>query len=409
MGINGQYAKEITFYFDNIKLEYMDLETGLFVAFTDTQDGDPAYGNYDDAISFEEDPTEEGFFVATVGGESEDKWVDEVMISTVRGNKKGFESGTLKVDGDIVNDAEVWLGYAQVGKTKTKLPVRGQWQISIDTKTTQINFIKLAGEEDVEPVDIAVNKSELAIEGVERKYLNNDEAAAEGVELPEDYATSEPDTWGKAWDNQVWIVAHRGFDGEEETIVEFDYYIISDEVEEAKVTTQSHGPNCNYIFYSAIGDITFTKEEQHFNKEFNFPQKDWQGTVQNGIQSIAFNMAEIRQACTYVIKNVKWYVKGDKNEQGLTKENLINAEGTDNFWVKIGAGTAPYNWTTGPAPKKADPNINGDETINGQDLQALINAIVAESTDTAKFDITGDGIINGQDLQALINIIVAQE
>ena len=409
LGINGQYAKEITFYFDNIKLEYMDLETGLFVAFTDTKDGDPAY-NYDESISFEEDPTEEGFFVATVGGESEDKWVDEVMISTVRGNKKGFESGTIKVSGDIENDEEVWLKYEQVGKSKIKLPVRGQWQISIDTKTTQINFLKLAGEEDVEPVDIAVNTSELAIEGVERKYLNNDEAAAEGVELPEDYATSDPDTWGKAWDNQFWIVANRGFDGEEETIVEFDYYIISDEVEEAKVSTQSHGPNCNYIFYSAIGDITFTKEPQHFNKEFNFPQKDWQGNVQQGIQSIAFNMAEVRQACTYVIKNVKWYVKGDKNEQGLTKENLINAEGTDNFWVKIGAGTAPYQWGKKPADVEGD--VNGDNEVGVGDLISVSNYMAdgEESGVTKeKADVNKDDEVGVGDLITISNIMAGKE
>lgn len=52
-------------------------------------------------------------------------------------------------------------------------------------------------------------------------------------------------------------------------------------------------------------------------------------------------------------------------------------------------------------------NLNTDDVVNGQDLQAEINAIVAESKDF-KFDINDDDSINGQDLQAIINIIVAQ-
>lgn len=378
LGINGQYAKEITFYFDNIKLEYMDLETGLFVAFTDTQDGDPAYGNYDDAISFEEDPTEEGFFVATVGGESEDKWVDEVMISTVRGNKKGFESGTLKVDGDIVNDEEVWLSYAQVGKTKTKLPVRGQWQISIDTKSTQINFIKLAGEEDKEILEVIPNPTEFVIAGTER---------------------TEQD-----WDNQFWIAANRDLAAGEKVLIEFDYWMESDEVEEAGTDIQAHkvgddGAPCTYLDWNTgLPGANFTATLQHYSQVWTVP------SASGGMRSICFNMAKVTPAVKYYISNVVWM------SSDLT-EYLVDPKDEGSFgWRKIGKG-GYYQYPAEPQPAStaADPNINGDEAINGQDLQALINAIVDESTDIAKFDINGDGEINGQDIQALINIIVKQE
>ena len=51
--------------------------------------------------------------------------------------------------------------------------------------------------------------------------------------------------------------------------------------------------------------------------------------------SIVFNMAEIKAACTYTIKNVKWYLKDeDLNKENQTLENLINAEGTANFLVQ---------------------------------------------------------------------------
>ena len=65
------------------------------------------------------------------------------------------------------------------------------------------------------------------------------------------------------------------------------------------------------------------------------------------MQSIAFNMAEIKEACDYELKNFQWYVKSD--EEGKTTENLIDAEGTKNFFVKEGAGTNPYEFGTDPS------------------------------------------------------------
>ena len=53
------------------------------------------------------------------------------------------------------------------------------------------------------------------------------------------------------------------------------------------------------------------------------------------MKSIAFNMAEIKAANKYEIKDVVW-----KTEDG--RESLINQEGADNFYVKEGAGDTPH-------------------------------------------------------------------
>ena len=54
---------------------------------------------------------------------------------------------------------------------------------------------------------------------------------------------------------------------------------------------------------------------------------------------IAFNMAEIKEACDYTIKNVIWKLEDNT-------ESLINMTGAENFYVKEGAGTTPYIFGT---------------------------------------------------------------
>ena len=50
-------------------------------------------------------------------------------------------------------------------------------------------------------------------------------------------------------------------------------------------------------------------------------------------------------------------------------------------------------------------DVNGDDVVNGTDIQAVINLIVAGEYDK-KADINEDGIVNGTDIQEIINIIV---
>ena len=59
-----------------------------------------------------------------------------------------------------------------------------------------------------------------------------------------------------------------------------------------------------------------------------------------------------------------------------------------------------------PTDLKAD--VNGDGIVNGTDIQAVINFIVAGTYDE-KADVNQDKIVNGTDIQEIINIIVGQE
>ena len=78
----------------------------------------------------------------------------------------------------------------------------------------------------------------------------------------------------------------------------------------------------------------------------------------------------------------------------MTKKNYATVTGSETVII-----LAPASELSG--------DVTGDGDVNGQDIQALINAIVSELTDP-KYDVNGDGVVNGQDIQAIINIIVKQ-
>ena len=398
--LNPNNKEPMDFYIDDISWQEMDFEEGCFAV----AKGENFDYDYNAPIVFEEDAAEPGVFTGKVGAEG--AYVNEVIISTKSGNKKVFQSGAIKLDKAVdATTVDTWIGYKDVPSSKIQLPVAGIWEITVDTNPADqdghlIMFTKLAGDDIAEPVDITVNTSELRIEAVQRNYKNADEAAQYGAtDLPEDYQYN-----GQPWDNQFFIDSYREFNANEETVIEFDYYIISDEVTEAKVSSQGQGVPGAYKGGGA-GDLTFTTEEQHWVGEFKVPESNWQGPI-TGVRSMAFNMAEIPQACTYVIKNVKWYLKNTElNEAGQTIENFIPAEGTDNFWAKIGAGTDPYNWTTGPAPK-TNPDANNDGKVDIGDVDYVIMAIGEEINEqNAGADTNKDGKIDVSDADFVIMAI----
>ena len=53
-------------------------------------------------------------------------------------------------------------------------------------------------------------------------------------------------------------------------------------------------------------------------------------------------------------------------------------------------------------------DVNGDDKVNGTDIQAVINVIVDEDY-AEEADINKDGKVNGTDIQEIINIIVEEE
>ena len=62
--------------------------------------------------------------------------------------------------------------------------------------------------------------------------------------------------------------------------------------------------------------------------------------------------------------------------------------------------------TSGLVTEGIRGDVNGDGVVNGTDIQAVINVIVASGYDE-NADVNGDGTVNGTDIQEIINIIVA--
>ena len=349
--LNPQNKNAVNFYFDDLSLSLMKLDEGYFVASSNTSTG--IEYDFDNATEFTVD---DDLIVATVGTKGkQDTWVNEVMISTVRGNDRAFKSATLKPTGTVVNDPDTWLDYTEGSNAKIKLPAAGVWTISIDTEGKQMNFVKLEGEQDQEPLDIKPNPSVVVVHGQER-----DDLADTDTEVREEEGGS-----GQPWDNQFFILANRTLEAGEVTVLEFDYQSTI----EAKTTTQCHGAPGAYMHWNCIGDVNFTPEMQHFSTTFTVPSEA------NGMQSIAFNMAEIKAACDYTITNVVWKLEDNT-------ETLINETGVENFIVKEGAGTEPHVYVdpTGINNTVVDSNVSSAAyNLAGQRVSNSYKGIVVKN------------------------------
>jgi len=326
------------FYFDDLSWETMKLDEGFFVAGANTEGG--LQYDFDNAIEFTWDD-EDDAYAATIGDpDDEDTWVNEIMISTVRGNDAAFKSKTLKPS-YIKNDPDEWPAYTESSLAKLKLPGTGAWRILIDTEELQMNFVMIAGKAK-EAKDVVTNDTPITINGQEREDLidswddNKKELTVreEADNNPEnEHGVGGPGHNGQTWDNQFFIKANRALVKGEVTMLKFKYKASA----EAKATTQCHGETPGaYKHWAAIGDVNFTTEWQKFEKEFTVPNEA------DGMWNIAFNLAEYKGACVYEIKDVQWYLYDATLDEGKTWENLVNATGDSNFYIKEGAGTNPY-------------------------------------------------------------------
>jgi hypothetical protein len=318
--LNSKVKDAVTFYFDDLSWQYLKLDEGYFLAGINQTTTD-SYDDLDNAIQFE--AVDDYNFVATIGEEGKkDTYVDQLMISTTRGDDSAFKGATLKPQNKITNDAGDWNEYVASANAKLNVPGLGVWKVYLDTEYTSMAFEMLEGTpyEEADPVEVYTYADELVLHAVERDYKAEGEEAA---------GTGQP------WDSQFWIAADRDLKTDEVTVLKFQYKgSIA-----AHTTTQVHkvgddGKPCTYLNWQAIGDVDFTEEWQDFETEFKVPSGD------DGMRSIVFNMAEIKAACDYSIKNVQWYLKDASLDEGLTYENLIS--GASNFYFKESAETAPY-------------------------------------------------------------------
>ena len=341
--LNPDVKEAVDFYFDDLSWQTMKLDEGYFVAGANAAEG--LDYDLDNAIEFVE---EDGVLVATVGEKG--AYVSQVMISTIRGNDVAFKGATLKPKGTIVNDPETWLDYEPASLAKLNLPGPGIWKIYLDTNYNAMAFEMLEGTE------IKPNPTEVVVKGQERDWLGTDK---DGNPIEEQVGEGQP------YDNQFFIIANRPLSAGEVTVVEFDYVSTVD----AKTTTQCHNGPGEYMHWSCIGDVIFKTEEQHFSYKLTVPSEA------DGMKSIAFNMAEIKGACDYTIKNIVW-----KLEDGT--ESLIDQTGTKNFYVKEGAGTAPYEFGTATGINSV---VNGNAAsgniynLNGQRVTNNFKGIVVKN------------------------------
>ncbi len=312
--LNQNDKEAIDFYFDDLSWQHMKLDEGYFVAGSNPNAG--LEYDFDNAVQFTED-ADAGCWVATIG--EKNAYVSQIMISTVRGNDAAFKGATLKPAGTIKNDPDEWLDYTESSLAKLNLPGEGIWKIYLDDNYKAMAFEMLEGNV-IEPIVINPNPTVVVVNAVERDDLSD-------VVNGQEQQREEVGGTGETWDNQFWIMANRTLSSGEETVIEFDYVASK----EAKTTTQCHANAGAYLHWQAIGDVTFTTEEQHFSASFVVPNEA------NGMQSIAFNMAEIKEACDYTIKNVVWRLAD-------STESLIDQTGGKNFWLKISAGTEPYQF-----------------------------------------------------------------
>ena len=343
------YEKEaVDFYFDDLSWQIMKLDEGYFVAGANAAEG--LDYDLDNAIEFVED---DGVLVATVGEKG--AYVSQVMISTIRGNDAAFKGATLKPKGTIVNDPETWLDYEPASLAKLNLPGAGIWKIYLDTYYNSMAFEMLEG------TVINPNPTVVVVKGQERDWRGTDD---NGNPIEEQVGEGQP------WDNQFFIIANRPLSAGEVTVVEFDYVSTVD----AKTTTQCHNGPGEYMHWSCIGDVIFKTEEQHFSYKLTVPSEA------DGMKSIAFNMAEIKGACDYTIKNIVWKLED-------RAESLIDQTGTKNFYVKEGAGTAPHEFGTDPENPGTGINnvVNGNAAsgniynLNGQRVTNNFKGIVVKN------------------------------
>lgn len=315
-----------TWYLKNIKMEKMVLDEGYFVASQNAEKGI----TYDLDVATEMVYDENVDALVAVVGEKgkQDTWINEIMISTKRGQDAAFKANTIK-PAYVKNDAEDWAGYDAATNYKIKLPAAGVWQIAIAPEDGLINFVKLEGEKDKEPLPEIANPTEVIV-----------------------HATAKGE--GNPWDNQFFLLANRELKVGEVVVVKFEYKAAT----EAPVGSQSTKGLGEYLS-GAWPTFTATTEYQQFNETYTISKE--------GHSSFTFNLSEFADANTYYFKNFVFMTE-DKTER------LMNTEGTTQLWVKEGAGTSAYEYGTDPSgissvvnnasTSKAVYNIAGQRVSN---------------------------------------------
>lgn len=149
--------------------------------------------------------------------------------------------------------------------------------------------------------------------------------AGKGVDGSRGFEITSSDNPTNEWDNQFFIRSSKTYAEGEKFKIAFDYR--ADKA--ASAGTQAHGEPGSYKHWSMIGNIDFTDEWKHFEREVTVSSE------QANMQTIAFNLSVSKEANTYYFDNVKWGVEESANKIPMTaeekKEVLTTALET---WIK---------------------------------------------------------------------------
>jgi hypothetical protein len=110
------------------------------------------------------------------------------------------------------------------------------------------------------------------------------------------------------------------------------------------------------------------------------------------------------------LETAKYTSDGNKKGQPLDTKNvrIVSFWGNGNQYIMVTDMYLTNNSDYSREEPGIKGDVNGDGIVNGTDIQAVINFIVASEFDE-KADVNKDGMVNGTDIQEIINIIVAQD
>ena len=131
------------------------------------------------------------------------------------------------------------------------------------------------------------------------------------------------DNPANAWDTQFFIRSSKMLAPGTKVHMEFDYMASKD----AKISSQGHSEPTQYVNNDGVGNLNATSEWQRLSKDF---------TITGNVQTIAFNLAELKEAADYVFDNVVFWA--EKQAEVEWTDIIVNGslEGTEvaNFFSK---------------------------------------------------------------------------
>ena len=186
------------------------------------------------------------------------------------------------------------------------------------------------------------------------------------------------------WDTQFFITTTHKFTEGEHVIVKFDYR--SDDP--ANVTTQWHCLAGDYNFYIGVGDLSFTSEWQHFEKEIELSAdqvKDQAGQYPNSTQTLTLNLNEnLGLATTFYFDNIEWYIDRDfatDEDWALIEKVMAGPPAPEATWTVAGNFLATQ-WN----PEDA----TNDMTLDGGLYKLEKKEITLEKGVSYEFKVTKD-------------------